>query len=301
MPNRVLHESIRGSHTIDALSPMAECMFYRLTTVADHYGRFDADPRMLKSTCFPLKDMPAKDVESWRDEMTRLPADAAPDDKPLITLYKVNGRAYGYFTKWAECQRDRASDKNPPKPKFPDPAEAETIPPTPAPSAQPSPAVEPNGPTKAPALPQVESEQAPQPKALPKQKVVPTPEAEARFEEFWKLYPGRNEKKLGKAVTRKLFLDLSDEDQALCLKAVREYAKLCRDTERLPKDPQRFLKGKDGEFWRELIPQPKAPVEMRKPVSASAPPQPAEPPPPEAIAALRRLVPGFGSAFEGKA
>ena len=55
MPNRIIRESCTTSPTLDALSDGAERMFWRLTTIADDYGRFDADPRVLLAKCFPLR------------------------------------------------------------------------------------------------------------------------------------------------------------------------------------------------------------------------------------------------------
>jgi hypothetical protein len=44
------------------------------------------------------------------------------------------------------------------------------------------------------------------------------------FEKFWKLYPARHGRKLGKALCLKLFVALSPEDQALVLHAAQHYA-----------------------------------------------------------------------------
>lgn len=122
MPNRIIKESVTTSRTLDALSDGAERMHHRLTTVADDYGRFDADERVLLSRCFPLRSRlsPAK-VAQWRDEMTRI---APGDDHPLIQLYRVRGRLYGQYVNFDNHQRKRDS-----KPKFPGPEEGELVPP----------------------------------------------------------------------------------------------------------------------------------------------------------------------------
>lgn len=46
MPNRIIRDKCRTSISLDKLSFGAECMFWRLTTVADDYGRFEADARI---------------------------------------------------------------------------------------------------------------------------------------------------------------------------------------------------------------------------------------------------------------
>lgn len=120
MPNRIILEKCRTSRTLDALSSEAERMFWRLVTVVDDYGRFDADPRVLLSTCFPLR------VEEWKSDRMQVALDelARPcgRDEPLVELYTVNGRMYGHILKFVAYQRRRDS-----KPKFPGPTEGERI------------------------------------------------------------------------------------------------------------------------------------------------------------------------------
>ena len=93
------------------------------------------------------------------------------------------------------------------------------------------------------------------------------------FEEFWKIYPPRNGKKLEKSETLERFINLKEEDIELCLQATKNYA----DSELVKrgmgiKDPKRFiLDGKGKEFWREWI----EPEQITKPgTKAIAEPQP---------------------------
>lgn len=97
-----------------SLSRGAESMFWRLTTVADDYGRFNADPEVLRSKCFEVtpKDLGEDDVLRWRDEMVSV---------GLIALYRAPeepDREFGVFLRWGKYQRERGS-----RPKFPDPPE----------------------------------------------------------------------------------------------------------------------------------------------------------------------------------
>lgn len=113
MPDRIIRERWRTDHDMNRLSDRAERLFWRLQTVADDYGCFDADPRVLLCTCFPLK------VGEWMpDDMVAPLAELAsggPNDEPSIVLvYSAAGRAYGQLRAWAEDQRARDS-----KPKFP--------------------------------------------------------------------------------------------------------------------------------------------------------------------------------------
>ncbi|MEQ1792739.1 MAG: hypothetical protein ABL970_00995 [Nitrospira sp.] len=82
-------------------------------------------------------------------------------------------------------------------------------------------------------------------------------EALARFEEFRNRYPARGGMKVGLDHAREMFLGLSPDEQVECIAAVKVYAKGCTNGDRKPKDPDRFLKQKDGrELWREFIPLP---------------------------------------------
>ncbi len=109
MPNRIIRDSARTSPTLDQLSDGAERFWWRLTLAADDHGRFDADPRVLISACFPLRVgrlTPAR--------MTGLLKELRAAE--LVFLYVVAGREYGQLVTWTKHQRLR-SDRS----KFPDP------------------------------------------------------------------------------------------------------------------------------------------------------------------------------------
>ena len=59
MPNRIIKESICRSEEIDSLSWFEEVLFYRLIVTCDDFGRYDGRAKIIKGSCFPLKDMPA--------------------------------------------------------------------------------------------------------------------------------------------------------------------------------------------------------------------------------------------------
>ena len=112
MPSRIIRESCRTSPNLDQLSDGAERMFWRLTTVCDDYGRFDADPRVLLALCFPLRSgsWKVEKITIWRKELVT---------HNLICLYEIGERTYGYFVTWRKWQRARQT-----KPKFPSPPES---------------------------------------------------------------------------------------------------------------------------------------------------------------------------------
>ena len=114
MPNRIIKESARTSRTLNKLSPEAERLFWRLLTVADDYGLFEAEPDLLLSTCFPLKVSTLKSttVEQWFDELLHV---------RLVGCYDDGERVLGQFLTWENHQQIRAK-----RAKFPLPT-PETI------------------------------------------------------------------------------------------------------------------------------------------------------------------------------
>lgn len=91
-----------------------------------------------------------------------------------------------------------------------------------------------------------------------------TAAAQAAFGRFWTAYPGRGSplRKIGKANTRILFMRLSADEQLQCAHAAIAYARYCRDAERTPRDPQRFLRSRDNwaGMWRDFARDNEEPV-----------------------------------------
>jgi hypothetical protein len=98
MPNRFIKESCRSSDSLAALSDKAERLYWRLVTVADDFGRFQADPEVVQSECYKrLKNRPSlADVRKCLQMIA---------DANMVFLYE-NGtdRHYGYFVNWAKFQ-----------------------------------------------------------------------------------------------------------------------------------------------------------------------------------------------------
>ena len=87
MPTRMLREGILSSERVNALSERAELFYRRLMSVVDDYGRFSANPTLLRSSCYPLKFDSVKE-----DSIKKHLAEAA--DAGLIVLYTVGGKPY---------------------------------------------------------------------------------------------------------------------------------------------------------------------------------------------------------------
>lgn len=84
MPNRVLRDWT-ASELVDTLTPEAEVFFTRLIMKADDYGSYYANPKLIKSALFPLKDYTSENIQAWIAQCI---------DAKLITAYSVEGKEY---------------------------------------------------------------------------------------------------------------------------------------------------------------------------------------------------------------
>lgn len=67
MPNRILREGILTSPRVAKLGWPEEVFYRRLMSVVDDFGRYYADPGMLRAACYPrmLNKVSDSDVEKW--------------------------------------------------------------------------------------------------------------------------------------------------------------------------------------------------------------------------------------------
>lgn len=110
MPNRTLKDSICTSDTLAQLTAEEERFFYRLIVQCDDFGRFDARPQILLTSCFPLlmDKVTTEDITGWLNGLAK--AD-------LIRLYTCpKGRPYLLMTSWHKHQRRRAQKSKYPQP-----------------------------------------------------------------------------------------------------------------------------------------------------------------------------------------
>lgn len=98
MPNRILKESICRSEEIDSLSWFEEVLFYRLIVICDDFGRYDGRVKIIKGSCFPLKDITEKDIGKALGKLSAA---------GLVRVYEAQGRPYLQLVTWAEHQRIR--------------------------------------------------------------------------------------------------------------------------------------------------------------------------------------------------
>jgi hypothetical protein len=87
MPNRVLREGILTSERINSLKPQAELFFRRLMSIVDDFGRYSANPALLRAHCYPLKidEVREADISRWLTEV---------ESAGLIALYAVETKRY---------------------------------------------------------------------------------------------------------------------------------------------------------------------------------------------------------------
>lgn len=107
MPNRILKESICQSEEINKLTWFEEAFFYRLIVACDDYGRFDGRVKIIKGTCFPLKEIKDREIQEGLDHMCAT---------GLIQLYTVDDRPYLEMVTWNKHQRIRNSRNKYPAP-----------------------------------------------------------------------------------------------------------------------------------------------------------------------------------------
>lgn len=83
MPMRLVREGIITSERVNMLSEGAELFYRRLMSRADDYGRFEANPTLLRAALYPLRldRITDADVKRWMAECT------APAPRPLIIVY----------------------------------------------------------------------------------------------------------------------------------------------------------------------------------------------------------------------
>lgn len=108
LPNRILKESILRSDSIDRLTPFEETVFYRLIVRCDDYGRWYANPKLLASELFPLRE----EIRAPQMEEALRSLEAAD----LIILYEAEGKALLQLKTWDKHQQVRAK-----RSKFPPP------------------------------------------------------------------------------------------------------------------------------------------------------------------------------------
>jgi hypothetical protein len=117
MPNRLIREGIITSRAVNSLSVDAELLYRRLMSVVDDYGRFEADPDILRARCFPLQ------LDQWpvvriNEALSSVSTTRTGDGHGvLVTLYGLGHHKYLQINNFR--QRVRSDSK------YPDPAKCQ--------------------------------------------------------------------------------------------------------------------------------------------------------------------------------
>jgi hypothetical protein len=109
VPNRIVREGILTSERVNALTPNAELFYRRLLSVVDDFGRYTANPTLLRASCYPLKLDSVKE-----DSISKHLAECV--GARLIVLYTVADKAYLELQDFRQQVRAKES-------KYPSPAE----------------------------------------------------------------------------------------------------------------------------------------------------------------------------------
>jgi len=103
-----LHDKIRKSDSINNLTWFEEVFFYRLLTICDGCGRYDARPKVLKADLFQLKDgITLKQIEKALNRLSTA---------GMVLVYTYDQRTFLQLVNWEKYQdaRDEKSDYPPP-------------------------------------------------------------------------------------------------------------------------------------------------------------------------------------------
>lgn len=116
MPVRMIRPGILSSQRVNALSTEAEIFYRRLMSVVDDFGRFDADLKILTSSCYPLTfdRIPPSSVGAWLTECCQSFSEESRN--PLITVYSTNGKKYLQINDFGQRTRTESKFPQPPLP-----------------------------------------------------------------------------------------------------------------------------------------------------------------------------------------
>lgn len=107
MPNRIIREGILSSEKIDLLNWAEEVFYRRLQSIVDDYGRYEANAKLLRSKCYPLKtdDVKQSHIVSWL---------AACAKAGLLVCYRVDGKDYIEILNFGQQIRAKSKFPEPP-------------------------------------------------------------------------------------------------------------------------------------------------------------------------------------------
>ena len=110
--SRLLANKILTSEKLNAIDEGSENLFYHLLVLVDDFGRYYANPKIVKSYCYPLRELSLEIIIERLNELASI---------GLIQKYKNNGETYLEIVEFEKYQRFRSDIKR--KEDFPIPTE----------------------------------------------------------------------------------------------------------------------------------------------------------------------------------
>jgi hypothetical protein len=107
MPNRYIRESAIESEPVNSLSWAAEVFYRRLLNRVDDFGRFSANPSMLRAMLFPLQisKVSEGDVSKYLSECCKA---------GLVFIYRSEGKSLLVVNKWEKGRAKHSRYAEPP-------------------------------------------------------------------------------------------------------------------------------------------------------------------------------------------
>ena len=107
MPNRYIREDAIESEAVNSVGWMCEVFYRRLLNRVDDFGRFTANPALLRASIFPLRlDLVSEaDIEKLKHEC---------EQAGLIFRYTSGGKEYLIVNKWEKGRAKKSNYPDPP-------------------------------------------------------------------------------------------------------------------------------------------------------------------------------------------
>jgi hypothetical protein len=105
MPNRILREGILSSERVALLTWQEEVFYRRLMSVVDDFGCFHANPKLLRSACYPLQidKVSDADIGKWLAscaEAALVSVYPAPDGKRYLQMLDFRQQTRAKISKY---------------------------------------------------------------------------------------------------------------------------------------------------------------------------------------------------------
>lgn len=108
---RMIDKKLIISRKVNSVSLGAECMYVRILLLTDDFGRYYADPRILRAHVFSLRNITNKTLLKWLRELVEI---------GLVRLYSANDEEYLEIVRFEDFQTfrtDRKRQEGFPKPR----------------------------------------------------------------------------------------------------------------------------------------------------------------------------------------